>query len=179
MFLISYDETVELPGNKTEVTEIREFLPLISIQGRNSKIIDKLTGETVSKTQTFTISMNPIFRHKIDAKYVEYPADILERTAKAYGSQKISDCTFRFRDYLMGERSRKKPRLHPTINQDTLYWKLCEGWMKLGKKGQVGRYVDEAIKVTIKMGLLASYELGTGAQGQPMYTFHIDKNWAK
>jgi len=129
-----------------------------------------------SKETDFLILLNPIFRGQIDTKFILYPEDIHKRTMIAYGSWNLSDIALRLRDYLVREISSK--RYKHTIYLDRLYYIVAEKWMKESRKGKVKEYLQKAIDTCEALGIIESYETKTGATGEPLIVFHLNKDWA-
>ncbi len=173
-FLLSYTETVfKKDGGRIE-TKIEGFKKLIEILKLSQR---EYSGEDVelSKTEETIILLNPIFRRQIDSKFILYPNDINRRTIIAYGSHNLSDTVLRLREYLAKELSLK--HYDPEIKLDKLYYMLNEKWMKESRKKKVKEYLDKALDTVKALGLLLSYEILTGATGEPKVIFHINKSW--
>lgn len=129
-----------------------------------------------SKETDFIILLNPIFRGQIDSKFILYPNDIHKRTMIAYGSWNISDIALRLRDYLVREISSK--RYKREVYLDRLYYIVAEKWMNESRKGKVKEYLQKAIETCEALGIIESYETKTGATGEPLIVFHLNKDWA-
>ena len=173
-FLLSYVETtLKKDGGRIE-RKIEDFKKLIHIIKISQTEYSKENIE-LSKTEETVILLNPIFRRQIDSKFILYPNDINRRTIIAYGSHNLSDIAIRLRDYLLREISSK--RYQPEINLDRLYYILAEKWMKESRKAKVKQYTDKALETVKALGLLLSYEIKTGATGEPKIIFTLNKSW--
>jgi len=173
-FLLSYTETVFLKGGGRVENKIEGFKKLIDILHLSQT---KYSGEDIelSKKEETIILLNPIFRRQIDSKFILYPNDINRRTIIAYGSHNLSDTVLRLREYLAKELSLK--HYEPEIKLDKLYYMLNEKWMRESRKKKVKEYLDKALDTVKALGLLLSYEILTGATGEPKIIFHINKSW--
>lgn len=172
-YLLRYVETTKKKDGGRIERKIEEYVKIIHIVkvaefDKEDNLIDRGVNDT-------EVVLNPIFRRQIENLFTLYPVDIMRMTIKAYGSQKISTITFRLRDYLMRELSKK--RYTPEINLDNLYYLLAEKWMKEGRKKKVKEYTDKALETVKAMGLLLSWDVVTGANGQPKMTFILNKEW--
>lgn len=172
-FLIRYTETAKGKSGEWIKKEYETFRRLINV--------DKATlsygvgdVEHYKKTETVVV-LNPIFRRQIDSKFILYPNDINKRTTIAYGSHNISDVALRLRDYLMRELSSN--RLQPEIGLNKLYYLLAEKWMRESRKKKVKEYTEKALETVKALGLLLSYEIKTGAKGEPKIVFKLNKEW--
>jgi hypothetical protein len=173
-FLLSYVETLTTKGGGRIENKIEDFKKLIHIKKLSQTEFNKEDIE-VSKTEETIIVLNPIFRRQIDSKFIIYPNDINKRTIIAYGSHNLSDIALRLRDYLMRELSSK--HYTPEINLDKLFYLLAEKWMREHRKTKVKKSVDKALETIKNLGLLESYEIKTGATGEPKIIFNLNKDW--
>jgi len=173
-FLLSYVETIHKRDGGRIESKIEDFRKLIHILKLSQIEYDKEDIE-LSKKEGTVILLSPIFRRQIDSKFILYPNDINRRTIIAYGSHNLSETALRLRDYLMREISSK--HYTPEINLDRLYWMLNEKWMKESRKKKVKEFTEKALETCKALGLLISYELKTGATGEPKIVFTLNKNW--
>jgi len=173
-FLLSYIETVFIKGGGRVENKIEGFKKLIDILQLSQT---KYSGEDIelSKKEETIILLNPIFRRQIDSKFILYPNDINRRTIIAYGSHNLSETVLRLREYLTKEHSLK--HYNSEINVERLYYMLNEKWMRESRKKKVKEYVDKALETVKTLGLLLSYEIKTGATGEPKIVFNINKAW--
>jgi len=65
----------------------------------------------------------------------------------------------------------------PEIKLDRLYYMLAEKWMKESRKKKVKEFTDKALETVKALGLLISYEIITGASGEPKIVFTLNKDW--
>ena len=49
--------------------------------------------------------------------------------------------------------------------------------MKESRRKKVKEYTDKALETVKALGLLLSYEVTTGATGEPKVTFKLNKDW--
>lgn len=173
-FLLSYTEETRKGNEGFSRRKIEEFQSLIRLLKVTDEDLDN-DRAPIRQTETILVGLNPIFRHQIDSKFILYPSDITRRTIVAYGSHTIPDSTIRLRDYLLREIS--GGRFECEINVETLYWTLCDRWMKEKRRKKVVEFVDRAIETVKRLGLLLRHEILTGAAGQPKVVFHINKAW--
>ena len=173
-FLLSYIETVFIKGGDRVENKIEGFKKLIDILQLSQT---KYSGEDIelSKKEETIILLNPIFRRQIDSKFILYPNDINRRTIIAYGSHNLSETVLRLREYLTKEHSLR--HYNSEINVERLYYMLNEKWMRESRKKKVKEYVDKALETVKTLGLLISYEIKTGATGEPKIVFNINKAW--
>jgi hypothetical protein len=174
-FLLSYTETTHKPGGKRTERKIEEFQALVKIM-KYSEVDYNSSDEITRQQQEIIVSLNPIFKHQIDSKFILYPYDINRRTIIAYGSHNIADASLRLRDWLM--RAKSYGHLQAEIDTEKLYWLLCDKWMKEKRKKKVGEYVDRAILTATRLELLLGHETITGAAGQSKVVFNINKDFA-
>lgn len=175
-FLMSYVETYfEKEGGKNiqTVRKVEEFRRLIRIERLSETKYTE--GVELSKKEVTVISLNPIFRHQIDSKFILYPNDITKRTTIAYGSHNVPEITLRLREYLMRELSAK--HYTPKIGLERLYYVLAEKWMNESRKKKVKEYTEKALETVTALGLLVSYEMQTSHSGEPMVVFTLNKDW--
>ena len=173
-FLLSYVETTKIKGGGRRERKIEDFRKLIHIVKISQTEYSKEDIE-LSKEEETVILLNPIFRRQIDSKFILYPNDINRRTIIAYGSHNLSGAAIRLRDYLMRERDSK--RYEPKISLDKLYYLLAEKWMKESRRKKVKEFTDKAIETVKALGLLVSHEIKTGATGEAIVVFTLDKDW--
>lgn len=173
-FLLLYKETTTKKDGSRIERKIEGFRKLINIDKFSETLYSNENIE-LSKREEVVVTLNPIFRRQINSKFIKTPTDINRRTAIAYGSNNISETALRLRDYLMRELSAK--RYEPEIYQDKLYYMLAEKWMKEGRKKKVKEYTIKAIDTVIELGLLTSYEIVSGASGEPKIVFTLNKEW--
>lgn len=173
-FLLSYVETIKTKGGGKVERKIEDFKKLIHILKLSQTEFNKEDIE-LSKTEETIIVLNPIFRRQIDSKFILYPDDINKRTIIAYGSHNLSEITLRLRDYLIRELSSKHYK--PEFNLDKLFWFLSEKWMRESRKTKVKEYTEKALGTVKTLGLIESYEIKTGATGEPKIIFTINKDW--
>jgi len=173
-FLLSYIETRQTRDGGRVEHKIEDFRKLIHILKLTRTEFDKEDIELSKKEETI-IALNPIFRRQIDSKFIFYPSDINRRTIIAYGSHILSEIALRLRDYLMRELSSK--HYTPEIKLDRLYYMLAEKWMKESRKKKVKEFTDKALETVKALGLLISYEIITGASGEPKIVFTLNKDW--
>lgn len=173
-FLLSYVETTRKKDGGRIERKIEDFRKLIHIVKISQTEYNKEDIELSKKEET-VILLNPIFRRQIDSKFILYPNDINRRTIIAYGSHNLSDIALRLRDYLIRELSSK--RYQPEINLDKLFYLLAEKWMRESRKKKVKEYTEKAIETVKTLGLIETYEITTGATGEPKVIFTLNKNW--
>jgi hypothetical protein len=173
-FLLSYVETTKIKGGGKVEKKIEDFRKLIHIVKISQTVFNKEDVE-LSKLEETIVVLNPIFRRQIDSKFILYPNDINKRTIIAYGSHNLSDIALRLRDYLMRELSSK--RYKPEISLEKLFYLLAEKWMRESRKTKVKQYTDKAIETVKTLGLIDSYEVKTGATGEPKIIFTLNKDW--
>lgn len=173
-FLLSYVETTRNQKGGRIERKIEDFKKLIHILKISETEFSNKDIE-LSKKETIIILLNPIFRRQIDSKFILYPDDIILRTKIAYGNWDIPQSTIKLRDYLMRELSSK--RFTPEITQDKLYFLLAEKWMKESRKKKVKEFTDKAIETVITLGLLESFEIIIGVNGEAKIIFKINKSW--
>jgi hypothetical protein len=173
-FLLSYVETTKKRDGGRIERKIEDFRKLIQIVKISETEYSKEDIELSKKEET-VILLNPIFRRQIDSKFILYPNDINRRTIIAYGSHNLSDVTLRLRDELIRALSGK----HYTyqIGLERLYYLLAEKWMRESRKKKVKQYTEKALETVKAMGLLLSYEIKTGATGEPKVIFTLNSNW--
>ena len=173
-FLLSYVETTKTKGGGRVEKKIEDFRKLIHIVKISKTEFNKEDIE-LSKTEETIIILNPIFRRQINSKFILYPNDINKRTIIAYGSHNLSEITLRLRDYLIRELSSK--RYKPEINLDKLYYLLSEKWMRESRKTKVKQYTEKALETVKTLGLIETYQITTGATGEPKVIFTLNKDW--
>lgn len=173
-FLFSYVETTPKKGGGRIERKIEDFRKLLHILKLSETEYSKDNIE-LSKREETVIVLSPIFRRQIERKFILYPNDITRRTIIAYGSHNISDTTLKLREYLMRELSSK--RYKPEIYLDKLYYQLNEKWMKESRKKKVKEFTDKALETCMMLGLLISYEIKTGATGEPKIVFTLNHEW--
>lgn len=173
-FLLSYVETLRKKDGGRIERKIEDFKKLIHIV-KISQVEYSKEDIELSKKEETVILLNPIFRRQIDSKFILYPNDINRRTIIAYGSHNLSDVSLRLRDYLIRELSSK--HYQPEINLDKLYYFLAEKWMRESRKKKVKQYTEKALETVKALGLLLSYEIKTGATGEPKVVFNLNKDW--
>jgi hypothetical protein len=173
-FLLSYVETTKTKGGGRVERKIEDFRKLIHIVKLSQTEINKEEIE-LSKMEETIVILNPIFRRQIDSKFILYPNDINKRTIIAYGSHNLSDIALRLRDYLIRELSSKRTKSE--IGQEKLYYLLAEKWMKESRKKKVKEYTEKAIETVKTLGLIETYEIKTGATGEPKVVFTLNKDW--
>jgi hypothetical protein len=173
-FLLSYVEKIPKKDGGRIERKIEDFRELIHIVKLSETDYNKESVELSRKEETIII-LNPIFNSQIDSKFIIYPDDINRRTIIAYGSHNLSETVLRLRKYLVRELSSK--HYEPEIYQDKLYWLLNEKWMKESRRKKVKEYTDKALETVKALGLLLSYEVTTGATGEPKVTFKLNKDW--
>ena len=173
-FLLSYIETTKIKNGGRIERKIEDFSKIIHILKISQTEFSKEDIE-LSKQEETIIALSPIFRRQIDSKFILYPNDITKRTIIAYGSHNLSDIALRLRDYLIREFSSK--RYTPEIGLDKLYYLLAEKWMKEGRKKKVREYTKKALETVKALGLLNSYKVETGANGEPKIIFSLNKEW--
>jgi len=172
-FLIRYTETTKAKSGEWIKKEYEAYRKLIDVD-KATLSSGKGDIEYYRKTEA-VIVLNPIFRRQIDSKFILYPSDINKRTEIAYGNAKVSEITLRLREYLARELSSK--RYTPEVGFDRLYYTVAEKWMKEGRKKKVKEFLDKALETMTNLGLLLSYEVKTGATGEPKIVFKLNKNW--
>jgi hypothetical protein len=173
-FLLSYVETTKTKGGGRVEKKIEEFKKLIHIIKISETEFNKEDIE-LNKREESIIMLNPIFRRQIDSKFILYPNDINKRTIIAYGSHNLSEIALRLRDYLIKELSCKHH--NPEINLERLYYLLAEKWMRESRKGKVKEYTEKAIETVKTLGLIKTYEIKTGANGQDKVVFTLNEKW--
>lgn len=173
-FLLSYVETTKTKGGGRVEKKIEDFRKLIHILKISQTEFNKEDVE-LSKVEETIIVLNPIFRRQIDSKFILYPNDINKRTIIAYGSHNLSDIALRLRDYLMRELSSKHYK--PEINLEKLFYLLAEKWMRESRKTKVKEYTEKALETVKTLGLIETYEIKTGATGEPKVIFTLNKDW--
>ena len=173
-FLLSYVETTRKKDGGRIERKIEDFRKLIHIVKISQTEYSKEDIELSKKEET-VILLSPIFRRQIDSKFILYPNDINRRTIISYGSHNLSDIALRLRDYLMKEHALK--RYNPQIGLERLYYLLAEKWMRESRKKKVKEYTEKAIETVKALGLLLSYEIITGATGEPKVVFTLNKDW--
>jgi len=173
-FLLIYKETAPKKDGGRIERSIEEFRKLIHIVTLREVDYSKENKE-LSRTEETIVLLNPIFIRQIDTKFISYPGDINRRTIIAYGSQNVSVATFKLRDYLMREISMK--RYKSQISVDKLYHLVGDKFMKEYRKKKVKTDLRKAIETVTTLGLLQKYEERTGATGEPIAIFHINKDW--
>jgi hypothetical protein len=173
-FLLSYVETTKTKGGGRVERKIEDFRKLIHIVKISQTEFNKEDIELNKKEETIVV-LNPIFRRQIDSKFILYPNDINKRTIIAYGSHNLSDIALRLRDYLIRELSSKHYK--PEINLDKLFYLLAEKWMRESRKTKVKQYTEKALETVKTLGLIETYEIKTGATGEPKVVFTLNKDW--
>jgi hypothetical protein len=173
-FLLSYVETTKTKVGGRVERKIEDFRKLIHIVKISQTEFNKEDIELNKKEETIVI-LNPIFRRQIDSKFILYPNDINKRTIIAYGSHNLPEITLRLRDYLIRELSSK--RYKPEISLEKLFYLLAEKWMRESRKTKVKQYTERALEVVKTLGLIESYEIKTGATGEPKVIFTLNKGW--
>jgi hypothetical protein len=174
-FLMSYVETTKTKDGGRLERKIEEFQNLIHIVKLSQTEYSKEDVELSKKEET-VVTLNPIFRHQIDSKFILYPNDINKRTTIANGSHNVPEITLRLREYLMRELSAK--HYTPKIGLERLYYVLAEKWMKESRKKKVKEYTEKALETVTALGLLVGYEIQTSNSGEPMVVFTLNKDWA-
>jgi len=173
-FFLKYIETTKKSNGHTIERKIATELKLITIIKETET--EKNQNNVVIKEKTEKlIILNPIFRHQIQNKFILYPNDINKRTIEAYGSPKVTEITYKLRDYLLRELSSK--HFNPEIYLDRLYYQLAQKWMEESRKKKVKDYTDRAINICIKLGLLVDYKITEGKTGEKKIIFSLNKNF--
>lgn len=173
-FLLRYTATIRGKNGSRKEIKIEKYSPLLDITHFNITKYNSKNVKTNEKKETI-IQLNPIFRHQIETKYINYPIDITDRTQKAYGSKYVSSITYMLRDYLLRELSSK--RYNPEITMERLYYILAEKWMKEGRKKKVKEDTEKALETMKKLGLLISYEIKKGVYGEDKIIFTLNKDF--
>ena len=173
-FLLKYKEETKIKNGNRRVREIELYHSILSLPNYRDIIYNK-EGVELSKREETLIVLHPIFRRQIDSKFILYPNDINKRTIIAYGSHNLSDIALRLRDYLIRELSSKHYK--PEINLDKLFYLLAEKWMRESRKTKVRQYTEKALETVKTLGLIESYEIKTGATGEPKVIFTLNKDW--
>ena len=74
-------------------------------------------------------------------------------------------------------RELSSKRYEPEISQDKLYWMLSEKWMRESRKRKVKEFTDKALETCKALGLLLTFQIKTGATGEPKVVFYLNKDW--
>ena len=172
-FLLRYVETTRKKDGGRVERKIEEYSRIIHIikvaeYDKDDNPVDRGVNDT-------EVVLSPIFRRQIENLFTLYPNDIMKRTIIAYGSPKISIITFKLREYLIRELGNR--RYTPEITLDKLYYQIAEKWMREGRKKRVKDDTEKALETVKAIGLLLSWEIVTGANGQPKVVFTLNKNW--
>lgn len=174
-FLIRHTEiTHKGNGSRTE-RSVESFRPLVVIEGKFSEINYDENNVETSRREDLQLMLSPLFNRQIDTKFVEYPSDINARMMAAYGKPEVPESTYLLREYLMSEKSYKRSKA--TIDEETLFNRLCPKWMKEGRKARVTDYVKRAVDTMKTLGLITSVDIVKGVRGQTKYVFNINTKW--
>lgn len=174
-FLLSYIETTRTASGGKIKKKIEDYRKLINIVAVSQTEWDPSNVE-IRKHEEIVV-MLPIFRRQIDSKFILYPNDINKRTSIAYGSHNVSDAAIRLRDELIRRHASKIFTYE--VGVERLYYMLCEKWMNEGRKKKVKEYVDRAIDMVTKLGVINSYDMESNSKGEPKIIFYINKDWLK
>jgi hypothetical protein len=176
-------------GKREEkVDRIEEYRPLIRLM----KYLEGLTPDEekriaagdiqlAEKKGQIVIQINPLLVDQIDTKFVEYPADINQRTALAAGGpKKVTTSIIRLRDYLMRAISanRGEGELVESISAAKMPYILgLEKYIAESRKKLVEQRVNEAIGTVEQMGLVKEVRERGGASGQKVYDFVVNRDF--
>lgn len=173
-FCIRYTEKTTGKGGKWIKREYEKFRPIIDLD--LATISYGVEDIELSKRTETIIVLHPIFKRQIDSKFILYPNDINQRIILANGSPKVSEVTYKLRDYLMRELSSK--HYSPEIKIDRLYYTVAEKWMKESRKPLVKKYLNKALQVVKDIELLESYEITPSKDtGEPKIVFKLNKKF--
>jgi hypothetical protein len=187
-FLIIYDKIKKVTNKEGKIENrtdrIEDFQSMIKVllyiedmtDGEKKKLnagdqsIKEMKGELI-------VAFNPIITDQIDSKYIEYPADINQRTMIASGgSRHVTESINILRDYMLRELSNK--RYHPTINADALVELLQLGKLvKARRKKIVAEKIQGAFNAVKNLGLVSEVNEVIGASGQLKYVFSLNNNF--
>lgn len=174
-FLIRHTEiTYKANGSRRE-RSVESYRPLVVID-ENAMVVDyDANNVETSRREELKLMLSPLFNSQIETKFVEYPSDINARMMAAYGKPEVPESTYLLREYLMNEKSHKRSK--STIDEETLFNRLCPKWMKEGRKARVTDYVKRAIDTMQTLGLVTSVDIVKGVRGQTKYVFNINTKW--
>lgn len=182
-FLIIYDRKRKVNG-KNVTDRIEDFQNLIKIvsyiEGLSDNELEKLDAgnqEIRERKGELIIGLNPIFIDQITTKYIEFPSDINKRTSIAAGGHFcVTESMIILRDYMLRELSNK--RYVVEINEEKLPFLLrLENYIKNRKKKLVNERIEDAINTVKNLGIIKEVIKTIGAQGQPKYIFHLNKEF--
>jgi hypothetical protein len=173
-FLLKYKEETKIKNGNTRVQEIELYHSVLSLPNYRDIIYNK-EGVELSKREETLIILHPIFKRQIETKFILYPNDINKRTIIANGGHKIPQTTLALREYLA--RLQSSPKMSREINLDRLYYLLNEKYMKENRVALVRDQLQKALETLKTLGLLKSYEIKTGATGEPKIIFTLNKDW--
>lgn len=170
----------------TVVDIIEKDIPLIDItylfegvSKEEEALIEQGDIATRKNKGEISIKLHPIFNDQIKDKYVLVPMDIIPRLNEASGGGRSHKATTIFNDYLLKEKSVRRPNYTSTINKENLITLLHLTKLKQQrKKAEIEVRIQHAIDTSIKLGLLLKYDLVIGAEGQEKYVFIVNKDFA-
>ena len=185
-FLLRYERKRKIQVGKKEETRtdiIEKYLPLISYEEGAENLDDeelekyKQGDKKIRAKSKLVIAINPIVTDQIKEKYVLFPYNVTQITETAVGNPKaVTTAINKLRDYLLREISAK--RYAPEINKENLIYQLhLTNFKQDGRKAYVEKRIDDAIKACTSMGLVMSYEVKQGAEGQDKYVFTLNKDF--
>ena len=158
-------------GNKINIT--REYKHLISYQLHEQK--NKDTGQTTKKD--ITITLHPIFRHKLENNFAELPR--LQDIIEVNGSSKLP----KILSYLIFEIIMKLSRQHKKykIGQERLLEKIAPDYMTPPKRRpkQAILMFQKEVEKCKKLKILDRLEEEPAADGGINYVFYFPINRKK
>jgi hypothetical protein len=166
--LIEIKKRVERKGAGGTL-KIRDYTHLIKVRSA------ELTMDSGESSKETLIALHPIFRDQIEKYFTLLPTDINQRMINAAGSRKISEVTYRLREYLVNQLS--FGNLETEIGESKLYWMLNEKYMKNRKGSEVRRQFQESVEIVKKIGLLDNCEVVEGVGGLPKVIFKMHQEW--
>ena len=183
VFLIVYDRKRTENGKKVtdRIEDYQSLVKIMSyIEGLSESELEALeSGDTLirEKKNELIIGLNPIFVDQINTKYIEFPSDINKRTTIAAGGPNlVSDSTVILRDYMLRELS--AGRLQAEINEESLPLLLrLDRYIEQRKKSLVAKRISSAINTVKNLGIISSFKIIPGADGQKKYVFTLNKNF--
>ena len=185
--LLRYTKRVDLPTRKKGDEHYREYFierydSLVAIDTIGWNEIQN--GETIDQKKEIIVSLHPIVRDQIEKIHITLPTQ--REQIEAYGSPNVSEITQKLIYELSRAHSNKK-KLEKneagqhvyTIGQEKLFYKIGENYLPPNKKRLplLLQYFEKSVETTKKLGLIDSYELKDGAEGNKNICFTLCKDW--
>jgi hypothetical protein len=124
------------------------------------------------------LELNPVLTDQISKWYVETPVDLRTRLISASGGTPRSVTTTIRTLFDVFNRAKSHKWWDVTYDSETLYGQLRLAEELRTRKGRAEKSLQKAIDACIKIGIILSYEVKTGANGQNQYAFKVNKDFS-